>query len=103
MAVIAIDALGRDILPGDMLVVRNDLKADRRYNHVAWDIYCTYEMTYYRGNVATVRCSDREEILIDLDDGEWCWAKDMFEGIVIPDELEDITDCEVPSLDVLFA
>ena len=103
MAVIAIDALGRDIRSGDMLLIRDDLKTDTRYDHVEYGIYCTYEMTYYRGSVATVRYSGRDEILIDLDNGEWCWAKDMFEGVVIPDELEDITDCEVPSLDVLFA
>ena len=43
-----------------------------------------------------------EEIRIDLDGGAWCWADDMFSGVLVPNEdLGDIAGDDV-SLNCLF-
>lgn len=102
MAVIPIKDLGRRVRAGDTLLIRPDLTANKEYKHEHWPIYCVQEMARRAGETAVViECND-EEILIDLDHCNWCWANDMFSGVLVPNEdLGDISGDDV-SLNRLF-
>lgn len=102
MAVIPIKDLGRPVRAGDTLLIRPDLTANKEYKHEYWPIYCVKEMARRAGETAVVIERNDEEILINLDNCNWCWANDMFSGVLVPDEdLGDISGDDV-SLNCLF-
>lgn len=102
MAVIPIKDLGRPVHEGDTLIIRPDLTECERYIHKSYPIFCVSEMAYLAGRTAVVMEYNDTEIRIDLDHGSWCWADDMFSGVLIPDEdLGDISGDDV-SLSCLF-
>lgn len=102
MAVIPIKDLGRPVQAGDTLLIRPDLTAKKEYEHEHWPIYCVEEMACRAGETAVVIERNDEEILIDLDRCSWCWANDMFSGVLVPDEdLGDISGDDM-SLNYLF-
>lgn len=102
MPIIPIKDLGRRVLEGDTLLVREDLTAGEEYVHITWPIYCVQEMTCHAGRAAIVTEYNDEELRINLDFGEWCWANDMFAGVLVPDADLGEIDCDDTSLELLF-
>lgn len=46
-----------------------------------------HQMIKHAGQIATITRSENGEYLIDLDDSEWNWREEMFEGVAIPKEI----------------
>ncbi len=75
---------------GDKVKVREDLQANTEYNNCT----CVEEMEEYRGAIATIKkCFDTDidddgAYEVDIDEGEWFWTDDMFEGIANNDTVD---------------
>jgi predicted dienelactone hydrolase len=68
---------------GQKVRIKRDLIVGHSYG--GWNI-CS-EMEKYIGKIATItlirECRRKNEYLIDLDDGEWTWTKEMLDIIPI--------------------
>lgn len=65
---------------GDKVKIREDLEVGKEYN----DTLFINDMLQYKGKIAVITYASDDDgyYEVDLDDGEWAWADDMFEDVV---------------------
>lgn len=103
---IPVNELGRPIVVGDTVMIRDDISGDNLYKKSDGGMMGTSRaMERYKALVAKIdRCSSEDAFYrIDLDCGEWLWVDGMFTGVYVDvDDLGDIDTVDDLTLMSLF-
>lgn len=98
---IPVEDLGRQLKPGDHVLIREDIKRSEYYRRYDGGIMGTSSrMEEYRNEEAEIVKDFFSDSFyrINLDHGEWKWVDGMFSGVYV--EAEDLGDIEAQEFDL---
>lgn len=98
---IPVEDLGRQLKPGDHVLIRDDIKRGEFYRRYDGGIMGTsHSMEEYRNEEAEIVKDIFSDSFyrINLDHGEWKWVDGMFSGVYV--EAEDLGDIEAQEFDL---
>lgn len=98
---IPVKDLGRQLKPGDHVLIREDIKRGDYYRRYDGGIMGTSrDMEGYRNEEAEIVKDAFSDSFyrINLDHGEWKWVDGMFSGVYV--EAEDLGDIEAQEFDL---